>query len=85
MVLVRIHDGVLKKGRKVSLMRSKKEYQIEQVGILNPKPKIVDSLSAGEVGFITAAIKSVSDAIDVILLKFILFITISKEPIKYHR
>jgi len=63
MVLVRIHDGVLKKGRKVSLMRSKKEYQIEQVGILNPKPKIVDSLSAGEVGFITAAIKSVSDAL----------------------
>jgi GTP-binding protein LepA len=62
MVLVRIHDGVLKKGMKVSLMRSKREYQIEQVGILDPKPKIVDSLSAGEVGFITAAIKSVSDA-----------------------
>jgi len=62
MVLVRIHDGVLKKGMKVSLMRSKREYQIEQVGILDPKPKIVDSLSSGEVGFITAAIKSVSDA-----------------------
>ena len=62
MVLVRIHDGVLKKGMKVSLMRSKREYQIEQVGILDPKPKTVDSLSAGEVGFITAAIKSVSDA-----------------------
>ena len=62
MVLVRIHDGVLKKGMKVSLMKSKREYQIEQVGILDPKPKIVDSLSAGEVGFITAAIKSVSDA-----------------------
>ena len=56
MVLVRIHDGVLKKGMKVTLMRSKKEYQIEQVGILDPKPKIVDSLSVGEVGFITAAI-----------------------------
>ena len=62
MVLVRIHDGILKKGMKVSLMRSKREYQIEQVGILDPKPKIVDSLSAGEVGFITAAIKTVSDA-----------------------
>jgi GTP-binding protein LepA len=62
MVLVRVHDGVLKKGMKVSLMRSKREYQIEQVGILDPKPKIVDSLAAGEVGFITAAIKSVSDA-----------------------
>ena len=62
MVLVRIHDGVLKKGMKVFLMKSKKEYQIEQVGILEPKPKIVDNLSAGEVGFITAAIKNVSDA-----------------------
>jgi len=62
MVLVRIHDGVLKKGMKVSLMRSKREYTIEQVGILDPKPKIVDSLGAGEVGFITAAIKNISDA-----------------------
>ncbi len=62
MVLVRIHDGVLKKGMKVTLMKSKKEYQIEQVGILEPKPKLVDNLSAGEVGFITAAIKNVSDA-----------------------
>ncbi len=62
MVLVRVHDGVLKKGMKVILMKSKKEYQIEQVGTLDPKPKIVDSLSVGEVGFITAAIKSVSDA-----------------------
>ena len=62
MVLVRVHDGVLKKGMKVSLMRSKREYQIEQVGILDPKPKIVDNLAAGEVGFITAAIKNISDA-----------------------
>ena len=62
MVLVRVHDGTLKKGMKVTLMRSKREYQIEQVGILNPKPKIVENLSAGEVGFMTAAIKNVSDA-----------------------
>jgi GTP-binding protein LepA len=62
MVLVRVHDGVLKIGMKVSLMRSKREYQIEQVGVLDPKPRIVDSLVVGEVGFITAAIKSVSDA-----------------------
>tara|TARA_B100001059_G_scaffold236406_1_gene286709 strand:- start:1251 stop:3056 length:1806 start_codon:yes stop_codon:yes gene_type:complete len=62
MVLVRVHDGELKKGMKVSLMRSNREYQIEQVGILVPKPKIVNSLGPGEVGFITAAIKSVSDA-----------------------
>ena len=43
-------------------MRSKREYQIEQVGVLEPKPKMVNELAAGEVGFITAAIKNVSDA-----------------------
>ena len=62
MVLVRIFDGVLKKGMKVKLMRSEKEYQIEQVGILSPKPHMVESLCSGEVGFITAAIKNVSEA-----------------------
>ena len=62
MVLIRVKDGVVKKGMKVQLMRSKKEYQIEQLGILDPKAKMVESLSAGEVGFFTAAIKNVSDA-----------------------
>ena len=62
MVLVRVHNGTLMKGMKVSLMKSKREYQIESVGVLTPKPKIVDSLSVGEVGFITAAIKNISDA-----------------------
>ena len=62
MVLVRVHEGVLKKGMKISLMRAKREYQIEQIGVLVPKPKMVESLSAGEVGFITAAIKTVSEA-----------------------
>tara|TARA_Y100001936_G_scaffold90478_1_gene89059 strand:- start:15512 stop:17320 length:1809 start_codon:yes stop_codon:yes gene_type:complete len=62
MVLVRVHEGILKKGMKVSLMKAKNEYQIEQIGILDPKPKMVASLEAGEVGFFTAAIKSVSEA-----------------------
>ena len=62
MVLVRVKDGIIKKGMKVQLMRSKKEYQIEQLGILDPKPNMVDNLSAGEVGFFTAAIKNVSEA-----------------------
>jgi len=62
MVLVRVHDGTLKKGMKVSLMTAGREYEIEQVGILDPKPKKVDCLSVGEVGFFTAAIKNVSDA-----------------------
>ena len=45
MVLIRVKDGVVKKGMKVQLMRSKKEYQIEQLGILDPKAKMVESLS----------------------------------------
>ncbi len=62
MVLVRVHDGTLKKGMQVSLMKAEKEYKIEKIGILDPKPKMVASLEAGEVGFFTAAIKSVSEA-----------------------
>ena len=62
MVLVRVKDGTIKKGMKVKLMRSKKEYQIEQLGVLDPKPNMLDSLTVGEVGFFTAAIKNVSEA-----------------------
>jgi len=62
MVLIRVIDGTIKKGMKVQLMKSKREYQIDQLGILEPKPKMLDSLSVGEVGFFTAAIKNVSDA-----------------------
>src|SRR5262249_22987544 len=38
------------------------EYQVEQVGVFSPKPQPVDELGAGEVGFVFAAIKTVSDA-----------------------
>ena len=62
MVLIRVIDGTIKKGMKVQLMKSKREYQIDQLGILEPKPKMLDSLSVGEVGFFTAAIKNISDA-----------------------
>ena len=62
MVLVRVHDGIIKKGMKVILMKSKREYQIEHVGVLDPKPRYVDQLGVGEIGFITASIKNISDA-----------------------
>ena len=61
MILVRIRDGVLKKGQKIRMMASGAAYQVERVGYFSPKPVNVDSLGPGEIGFITAAIKTVAD------------------------
>ncbi|MDX2203215.1 MAG: translation elongation factor 4 [Hyphomicrobiaceae bacterium] len=60
-VLVRIIDGVLKKGSKVKLMSTGFDYQIDRVGIFRPKQEMLNELGPGEVGFFTAAIKQVSD------------------------
>jgi GTP-binding protein LepA len=60
-VLVRIIDGVLKKGMKVKMMGTGGQYQIERVGVSRPKKEVVDSLGPGEIGFFTAAIKEVAD------------------------
>ena len=60
-VLVRIIDGVLKKGQKIKLMESGGSYQIERVGIFRPKQEMLPELGPGEVGFFTAAIKQVAD------------------------
>lgn len=61
-VYFRVMDGTVSKGDKVHLMASKKEYQIDELGILAPNEIHVDSLHAGEVGYFAAAIKSVEDA-----------------------
>ena len=60
-VLTRVIDGEVKKGDKILLMSNNKDYEISQIGILTPKPLDLQSLSAGEVGFITAGIKKISD------------------------
>tara|TARA_E500000178_G_scaffold124591_2_gene124488 strand:+ start:3847 stop:5649 length:1803 start_codon:yes stop_codon:yes gene_type:complete len=62
MTLVRIKDGVLKKGMKVRMMATGAAHHIERVGTFSPKPVLVDSLGPGEIGFINAGIKTVSDA-----------------------
>ena len=62
MVLVRVVDGILKKGERIKLLLSDSEYQIDKVGVFRPKPEEVDELQAGEVGFITANIKETSQA-----------------------
>ncbi len=60
-VLVRIVDGVLKRGMRVRLMGAGAAYTIEQVGVLTPKKVPVAELGPGEIGFITASIKEVAD------------------------
>ena len=62
MVLVRVVDGILKKGERIKLLLSDSEYQIDKVGVFRPKPEEVNELQAGEVGFITANIKETSQA-----------------------
>ena len=61
MVLVRVRDGVLKKGQKIKFMSSGAVHTVERVGVFTPKATVVDALGPGEIGFLTAAIKQVAD------------------------
>jgi GTP-binding protein LepA len=60
-VLVRIMEGTLKKGQRITLMSTHADYQVERVGVFRPKQEMMESLGPGEVGFFTAAIKEVAD------------------------
>ena len=62
MTLVRVRDGVLKKGMKIRMMATGATHTIERVGVFSPKPTAVDQLGPGEIGFINAGVKTVSDA-----------------------
>lgn len=59
--MVRIVDGKIKAGDRIKMMSSGKEFDVVEVGVFSPGMKPVDSLSAGEVGYIGASIKNVSD------------------------
>ncbi len=61
-VLVRILDGELKTGDRIVLMASGAEYEAEEVGYLTPKPVKAGALKTGEVGYLVAGIKKLSDA-----------------------
>src|SRR5499433_1251600 len=60
-ILVRVRDGVLKPGLKVRMMATGAAHPVERVGVFTPKGVAVPELGPGEVGFITAAIKTVAD------------------------
>ena len=58
---MRVKDGVLRKGMKVRMMDTGASHQADRVGVLTPKIVDVPELGLGEVGFITAPIKTVAD------------------------
>jgi len=58
---VRVVDGELKKGQKIRFMGNGREYQITDLGKLMPRPKQVDRIGTGEVGYVVAAIKDLHD------------------------
>ena len=61
-VLIRVIDGAIRPGMKVRLMIAQQDYEVEALGVLSPRPLAIDELGAGEVGFLVAGIKNVTDA-----------------------
>ncbi|MBL8182641.1 MAG: elongation factor 4 [Blastocatellia bacterium] len=60
-VLFRVIDGTIKKGTKIRFFNTGREYLVETIGVNRPRPTPIDILGPGEVGFITASIKTVAD------------------------
>jgi GTP-binding protein LepA len=60
-ILVRIKDGRMKHGQKIRMMAKGSTHAIEQVGVFTPRMEATDDLGPGEMGYITAAIKTVAD------------------------
>ncbi|HEX7192829.1 MAG TPA: translation elongation factor 4 [Thermoanaerobaculia bacterium] len=62
MCLVRIVDGTMRRGQKIKFMSTGDTYEVTEMGIFTPKPKAVDQLSVGEVGFFAGNIKDIVQA-----------------------
>ena len=60
-ILTRIFNGEIKVGDKIKMLATNAEYEVVSVGVHTPKESLKDKLVSGEVGFITASIKSISD------------------------
>ncbi|KXK06594.1 MAG: GTP-binding protein LepA [Acidobacteria bacterium OLB17] len=60
-VLFRIIDGTIRKGSKIRFFNTGREYLVETIGVNRPRPTPIDELGPGEVGFLTASIKTVAD------------------------
>ena len=60
-VLVRIVDGVMKKGQRIKMMQTGAVYEVDRVGVFTPKLTVMSELGTGEIGFLTGSIKEVAD------------------------
>ena len=60
-VLVRVMDGVLKKGERIKMLSNHSTHHIDRLGVFRPTMQDIDELGPGEIGFITASIKQVRD------------------------
>src|SRR5213076_758102 len=61
-IVVRVIDGMLKTGMRIRLMAEGQDYDAEQLGIFTPKAMPIEELGVGEVGFLVANVKKISDA-----------------------
>ena len=62
LLYLRLYDGMVKKGMKIRMYSTGAEYEVTEVGIFKPNPENVEVLTAGEVGFLAASIKTVGEA-----------------------
>lgn len=60
-VLVRVFDGVIMPSMKIKFMAANKDYEVSKIGVFTPKMQEISRLSAGEVGYVIAGIKNVTD------------------------
>ena len=60
-ILVRVIDGKVSKNMKIKMMSTNQNHVVEKVGVFTPKPKDINELNAGEIGFITTGIKILSE------------------------
>jgi GTP-binding protein LepA len=60
-VLLRVVDGVLRRGQRIRMIGTGAAYEVDRVGVFTPKMVDVDELGPGEIGFLTASIKEVAD------------------------
>ncbi|WP_372604259.1 translation elongation factor 4 [Actibacterium sp.] len=60
-VIIRVIDGVIKRGDKIKMMRTGGAYPVERLGVFRPKMEDIPELGPGEIGFLTASIKQVRD------------------------
>ncbi|MFK9091397.1 translation elongation factor 4 [Bacillus salipaludis] len=58
---IRVVDGSVKVGDKIKMMATGKEFEVNEVGVFSPKATMLDELTVGDVGFLTASIKNVGD------------------------